>query len=89
MSKSSETKSAPMVIQSEGVFNTIIILDEWNYDAWSQLMEMHIAEQEKLSYIRGKTNQPVELEDGYEKWYSKNQKVKRWLLMSVKVEIMK
>ena len=48
-----------------------------NYDVWSQLVEMHIVEREKLSYIRGKTKSPKELEDGYEKWYAKNQKVKR------------
>ncbi|RVW92461.1 hypothetical protein CK203_042718 [Vitis vinifera] len=50
---------------------------------------MHIVEREKLSYIRGKTNQPKESEDGYEKWYAKNQKVKRWLLMSMSPEIIK
>ena len=52
-------------------------------------MEMHIAEREKLSYIRGKTNPPKKSEHGYEKWYAKNQKVKRWLLMSMSPEIMK
>ncbi|KAL6330550.1 hypothetical protein AAG906_040481 [Vitis piasezkii] len=36
---------------------------------------MHIAEREKLLYIRGKINPPKESEDGYEKWYAKNQKV--------------
>ncbi|KAL6316690.1 hypothetical protein AAG906_019621 [Vitis piasezkii] len=50
---------------------------------------MHIAEWEKLSYIRGKTNPPKESEDGYEKWYAENQKVKRWLLMSMSPKIMK
>jgi len=30
-----------------------------------------------------------ETDDGYEKWYAENQKVKRWLLMSMKSEIMK
>ncbi|KAJ8617990.1 hypothetical protein MRB53_014176 [Persea americana] len=55
----------------------------------SQLMEMHIAKREKLSYIRGKTKPPAESEDGYEKWYAENQKVKRWLLMSMAPEIMK
>ena len=50
---------------------------------------MHIAEREKLSYIRGKMKQLVESDDGYEKWYAENQKVKRWLLMSMKPEIMK
>ncbi|KAL6323210.1 hypothetical protein AAG906_029217 [Vitis piasezkii] len=50
---------------------------------------MHIAEREQLSYIQGKTNPPKESEDGYEKWYAENQKVKRWLLMSMSPEIMK
>jgi hypothetical protein len=48
--ESSGIKSIPVVVQSEGVFNAGIILDESNYDVWSQLMEMHIAEREKLLY---------------------------------------
>ncbi|KAL3513317.1 hypothetical protein ACH5RR_026034 [Cinchona calisaya] len=87
--ESSGTKSIPVVVQSEGVFNAGIILNESNYSVWSQLMEMHIAEREKLSYIRGKIKKPAELEDGYEKWYAENQKVKRWQLMSMTLEIMK
>lgn len=50
---------------------------------------MHIAEKEKLSLIRRKSPPPTEKDDGYEKWYSDNQKVKRWLLMSMSPEIMK
>ncbi|PNX91449.1 hypothetical protein L195_g047580, partial [Trifolium pratense] len=87
--ESSGIKTIPVVVQSEGVFNAGIILDESNYDVWSQLMEMHIAEREKLSYIRGKMKKLEETDDGYEKWYAENQKVKRWLLMSMKPEIMK
>ena len=49
-------------------------MSESNYDVWSQLVEMHIVEREKLSYILGKTNPPKESEDGYEKWYDENQK---------------
>ena len=64
-------------------------MTESNYDVWAQLVEMNIAEWEKLSYIRGKTKQPKESKDDYEKWYAKNQKVKRWLLMSMSLEIMK
>ena len=83
-SKTSGTKSAPIIIQSEGSpFNAGIVLDETNYDLWSQIMEMHIAEKEKLSFIRGNSQSPTEKDDGYEKWYADNQKVKRWLLMSV------
>ncbi|KAF7135695.1 hypothetical protein RHSIM_Rhsim08G0252300 [Rhododendron simsii] len=49
-------------------FNAGIILTESNYDIWSQLMEMHIAGREKLSYIHGRTKPPAESEAGYEKW---------------------
>ena len=89
-SKTSGNKYAPIIIQSEGSsFNAGIVLDETNYDLWSQIMEMHIAEKEKLSFIRGNSQSPTEKDDGYEKWYADNQKVKRWLLMSMSPEIMK
>ncbi|KAG6793053.1 hypothetical protein POTOM_002237 [Populus tomentosa] len=65
--ESSGMKSVPVIVQSNGFFNAGIILTKSNYDVWSQLMEMHIAEREKLSYIRGKTKPPAETEDGYEK----------------------
>lgn len=68
--EASGIKSIPVVVQSEGVFNAGIVLDESNYDVWSQLMEMHIAEREKLSYIRGKMKKLSETDDGYEKWYA-------------------
>ena len=87
--KSSGNKSVPILVQSEGAFNAGIQLTETNYDVWSQLMEMHIAEREKLSYIIGKSAQPAESDKGYEKWYAENQKVKRWLLMSMTPDIMK
>ena len=67
----------------------ITILAELNYDIWSRLVEMHIIEQEKLSYIQGKTKQPKESKEGYEKWYTENQKVKIWLKMSMSPKIMK
>ena len=54
-SESSGTKSVPILVQSEGAFNAGIQLTETNYDVWYQLMEMHIAEREKLSYIMGKS----------------------------------
>ncbi len=69
---SSEKRLAPVIIQSEGAFSAGIILTETNYDVWSQLMEMHIAEKEKLSYIRGKSPPPAESVEGYEKWYAEN-----------------
>ena len=89
-SKTSGNKSAPIIIQSEGFsFNVRIVLDETNYDLWSQIMEMHIAEKEKHSFIPGNSQPPTEKDDGYEKWYANNQKVKRWLLMSMSPKIMK
>ncbi|KAK2980865.1 hypothetical protein RJ640_003092 [Escallonia rubra] len=88
--ETSETKSSPIVIQSEGSsFKAGIILDDTNYDLWSQIMEMHIAEKEKLSFIRGNSQPPTKEDDLYEQWYADNQKVKRWLLMSMSPEIMK
>ncbi|XP_037493735.1 uncharacterized protein LOC119370195 [Jatropha curcas] len=89
MADVSKSTPAQVVVQSEGVFNAGITLDESNYDVWSQLMEMHIAEREKLSFIRGKKDPPSEEDPEYEAWYGANQKVKRWLLMSMKPEIMK
>ena len=88
--KSFESKYAPIIIQSEGSsFKVEITLDEANYDLWSQIMEMHIAEKEKLSFIRGNSQPPTEKDDEYEKWNVDNQKVKRWLLISMSPEIMK
>ncbi|KAH9779117.1 retrovirus-related pol polyprotein from transposon RE1 [Citrus sinensis] len=85
-------ESSPVVIQSvqsDGVFNAGIILTKTNYDVWSQIMEIHLAEREKLSYIRSSTKAFEESSKEYEKWYSENQKVKRWLLISMSPEIMK
>ena len=94
MSKSdfetSVTKSTPIIIQRKGLsFNSGIVLNETNYDLGSQMLEMQIAEKEKLSFIRGTSSPPKEKDKGYEKWYSDNQKVKRWLLISMFPDIMK
>ena len=89
-SKTPVTKSTPIIIQQQGSsFNSGIVLNETNYDLWSPMLEMKIAEKEKLSFIRGTSPPPKEKDEGYEKWYSDNQKVKRWLLMSMSSEIMK
>ena len=88
--KSFESKSSPIIIQSEGSsFKVGITLDEANDDFWSQIMEMHIAKKEKLSFIHGNSQPPTKKDDGYEKWYADNQKVNRWLLISMSLEIMK
>ncbi|KAK6925740.1 Retrotransposon gag domain [Dillenia turbinata] len=87
--ESSRTKSVPIFVQIEGAFNVGIQLTDTNFDVWSQFMEMHIAERKKLSYIMGKSALPDVSDKGYEKWYAENQKVKRWLLMSMTPDIMK
>ena len=93
MSKSdSETSvtTTPIIIQHEGSsFNSGIVLNETNYDLWSQMLEIQIPEKEKLSFICGTSPPPKEKDKGYEKLYSDNQKVKRSLLMSMSLEIMK
>ena len=53
------------------------------------MLEMQIVEKETLSFIRGTSPPPKEKDEGYEKWYSDNYKVKRWLLISMSLEIMK
>ena len=53
------------------------------------MLEMQIVEKETLYFICGTSPPPKEKDEGYEKWYSDNQKVKRWLLMSMSPEIMK
>ena len=50
---------------------------------------MQIAEKEKLSFIHGTSPPPKEKDEGYEKWYLNNQKVKGWLMMSMSSKIMK
>ena len=53
------------------------------------MLEMQIYENKKLSFIRGTPPPPKEKDEGYGKWYSDNQKVKKWLLMSMSPKIMK
>jgi len=87
--EASSNKLGLIIIQSEGSScNAGILLNETNYNIWSQIIEMHIAEKDNLSFICG-TQTPVEKEEGYKKWYADNQKVKRWLLMSMSPKIMK
>ncbi|KAG5541317.1 hypothetical protein RHGRI_021225 [Rhododendron griersonianum] len=63
-SETSGTKSTPIIIQHEGSsFNAAIVLNETNYDLWSQMLEMHIAEKEKLSFIRGTSPPPTEKDE--------------------------
>ncbi|KAB5548047.1 hypothetical protein DKX38_011453 [Salix brachista] len=65
--ETSSNKHNPIIIQSEGPsFNARILLNKTNNDMWSQIIEMHIVEKEKLSFIRG-TQTPTDEEEGYEK----------------------
>lgn len=50
---------------------------------------MHNVEKEKHTFFYGNTQPPTKKDEGYEKWYTDNQKAKRWLLMSMSLEIMK
>lgn len=65
--ESSGSKPIPIIVQFEKVFNAGICLTESKYDVWSQLIEMHIVEREKLLYICGKPKPPEESEERYEK----------------------
>ena len=60
-----------------------------NYLYMLQLKKMQIVERDKISYIQGKTKPPSEFDEGYEKWYAKNQKVKRHFLMSMSPKIIR
>ena len=88
-SETSVTKSTPIILQHEGSsFNSGIVLNETNYDLLSQML---IAEKEKHSFIRGTLPSPKRkmkaMKSGIQTII--NQKVKRWLLMSMSPEIMK
>ena len=74
--ETSREKSASIIIQSKGTFNTDILLPKTNYDLCSQIMEMHLAEWEKLSYIPEKIL-PKKSSPKYEKRYAEKQKVNR------------
>lgn len=63
----SDSKSIPIIFQSKSIFNIRITLNDINYDVWFQLVEIHIAERETLSYIVGKTIAPLKSDDGYER----------------------
>jgi hypothetical protein len=65
-SETSGTKSTPIIIQHEGSsFNAGIVLNETNYDLWSQMLEMQIAEKEKLSFIRGTSPPPKAMKSDF------------------------
>ncbi|KAG5545275.1 hypothetical protein RHGRI_017663 [Rhododendron griersonianum] len=67
--KPESSSSSPVIhVQSENSgFNAGITLTESNYEVWSQILEMQIAEREKLEYIIGNTPQPKETDASYAK----------------------
>ena len=60
-----------------------IKLDGQNYALWSQVMEMYIAEKDKLGYILGDIPQPELTDLTFQKWRTENVVVKCWLINSM------
>ncbi|KAB5561353.1 hypothetical protein DKX38_006310 [Salix brachista] len=84
------TSAAPIVVQSENSnFNIGVVLDENNYDLWAPLVEMHVAGRRKTGYLRGSMKAPEEDDPKYDDWFSEDQRVKSWLLSTMKPELMK
>lgn len=85
-----EDKPTPVVVQSDNSnFNIGVLLDETNYDLWEPLIEMHIAGRRKMGYLRGSTKAPSEDDPKYEDWEANDQRVKSWLLSSMKPDLMR
>ncbi|KAM2230750.1 hypothetical protein ACFX1S_015128 [Malus domestica] len=82
--------AAPIMVQPENSsFHIGMVLDEKNYDLWAPLIQIHIAGRKKLGYLRGSIKAPSEDDPKYDDWFSEDQKIKSWLLSSMKPEIMK
>ena len=60
-----------------------IKLDGHNYALWSQVLEMYIAEKDKLGYISGDTPQLETTELAFRKWRMESAIVKGWLINSI------
>src|SRR4051812_35105316 len=90
MANMAATTANPIVVQSENLtFNIGMLLDEKNYDLWAPLIQIHIVGRKKMGYLRGSIKAPAEDDPKYDDWFSEDQKVKSWLLSSMKPEIMK
>jgi hypothetical protein len=82
--------AAPIMVQTENSsFNIGMVLDEKNYNLWAPLIQIHIAGRKKMGYLRGSIKAPHEDYPKYDDWFSEDQKIKSWLLSSMKPEIMK
>ncbi|XP_075473306.1 uncharacterized protein LOC142504306 [Primulina tabacum] len=60
-----------------------IKLDGSNYALWSQVVEMYISGKDKLGYITGDSEQPLETDPSFRKWRTENAIVKGWLINSM------
>jgi hypothetical protein len=82
--------AAQIMVQTENSsFNIGMVLDEKNYDIWAPLIQIHIAGRKKMRYLRGSIKAPHEDYPKYDDWFSEDQKIKSWLLSSMKPEIIK
>ncbi|KAJ8754508.1 hypothetical protein K2173_005669 [Erythroxylum novogranatense] len=80
MSGSIVPTSAPqqVVVQQDNFsFPVSIILDETNYQLWSQLMEMRISARKKLEYLTGDTAKPNTGDANLASWITENNRVKK------------
>lgn len=60
-----------------------IKLDGTNYALWSQVVEMYIADEDKLGYINGDLPQTPSIYPTFHKWRTDNSIVKGWLINSM------
>lgn len=52
------TPHEPRFVVQDAPFPTGIILDDTNYQLWSQLMEMRIGARNKLGFLTGSSTKP-------------------------------
>ena len=71
------------------VENNQIVLDEKNYDLWAPLIQIHIVGRKKMGYLCGSIKAPAEDDPKYDDWFYEDQRIKSWLLLAMKLEIIK
>ncbi|CAL8151235.1 unnamed protein product [Prunus armeniaca] len=85
------TSSIPQIVtiqNDNSALPTGVILNETNYDIWSQLMEIQIATRGKLGYLTGSIAMPAESAPTFDAWTTENVRVKGWLIDSMSPELM-
>ncbi|XP_073105174.1 uncharacterized protein [Elaeis guineensis] len=79
----------PIIIhQDNSAFPISIILDETNYQLWSQLMEMRIDTRNKAGYLIGEMKKPAPEDPNYGAWITENYRIKSWLIDSTSPTLM-